>query len=236
MARRILGGWELLFSTDMLLPFVLGGIALSILGNTVFTILTNWLTTSNWALARISLGAMLFILCSGWLLRKFLYRRRTSTYSVGKKQPDARRGLILLVSQEPTCRKAIEWHKELLTKCWLICSAKSNPIGEKLKNEYENSTTEFDAISVNDKDVFDPLILKSKVDEIYRNLPQSFSENDVILDFTGMTAIASVGAVLACFDKARPLQYVPAQYNAKLEALEPLDPIEIIIDWSIVKA
>ncbi|MBI3650829.1 MAG: hypothetical protein HY231_07240 [Acidobacteria bacterium] len=236
MAKKLLSGWSLLFSTDMFLPFVFGGVALGVLGNAIFTMLTNWLTTSNGALARISLGAFLFIIFSGLLLKKYLNRHRETAPLVGKKQPEMRKGLILLVSQEAVCRKAIRWHQKILSKCWLVCSTKSNKIGERLKEEFENESTDFEIISITDKDVFDPLVLKEKVEEIYQNLPQFFTEQDVILDFTGMTATASVGAVLACFDKDRPIQYIPAPYNEKLEAIEPLDPIEVKIDWSIIKS
>jgi len=116
---------------------------------------------------------------------------------------------------------------------WQSCR---NKTGERLKEEFENESTDFEIVSITDKDVFDPLVLKAEIEGIYQNLPQFFTENDVILDFTGMSAIASIGAVLACFDKERPIQYVPAPYNEKLEAIEPLDPIEVAIDWNIVKA
>lgn len=227
MTKKILSGWSLLFSTEMFIPFVFGGIALSILGNSVFSLLTNWLTTSNWGLIRISLGAFVFIVGSGWLLRKFLYRHQLNGLSIGKKQPDKRKGLILLVSNISTCRKAIEWHQDILDKCWLICTQKSEKIGDELKEDFENISTEFEIITIADKDIFDPLIFKNEVESIYSNLPQFFTENDIILDFTGMTAVASVGSVISCLGKNRPIQYIPAPYNEKLKAVEPLDPIEI---------
>ena len=230
MAKKTLIGWELLFSPDMLVPFIFGGIALSVAGNAIFTLLTKWLTTSSSALLRISLGAFLFIIFSGWLLRKFLYRRQLASFSIGKKMPAQRKGLILLVSNIIPARKAVETHKELLTKCWLICSDTSEKIGKELKNEFENESTEFEIIIIGDLDVFDPAILKNKVEQIYANLPEFFIENDIILDFTGMTAVASVGSVLACVGKNRPMQYIPAPYNQNLKAVQPLEPIEIVLN------
>src|SRR5947209_15534949 len=79
------------------------------------------------------------------------------------------------------------------------------------------------------KDAFDPIGLKKKVDSIYENLPATCQEVDVILDFTGMTALASVGSVLACLDESRAIQYVPAEYNDKGQPIKPLDPIEIVL-------
>ena len=227
MAKRTIGGWESMFSPDLLIPFIFGAVALGVLGNAVFTLLTNWLTTENPALIRISIGAFLSIVLFGWMLRKFLYRRQIAAFSIGKKKPDQRKGMILLVSNFQTARAAIEIHKELLSRCWLICSDASEKVGYELKTEFENKSTEFEIICIGDLEVFDPVILKNKVEEIYSNLPDFFSEQDVILDFTGMTAVASVGAVLACVGKNRPMQYVPAPYNQKLKAVQPSEPIEI---------
>jgi hypothetical protein len=227
MSKKTLNGWELLFSTDMLLPFIFGGVALSVLGNSIFTLLTNWLSTSSSALLRISSVALLLIILSGWLLRKFLYARQLESFSIGKKIPDQRKGLIVLVSNIITARKAIALHQELLTKCWLICSDSSEKIGNELIVEFENLSAAFEIITIGDLDVFDPVIFKNKVDQIYSNLPDFFQENDVILDFTGMTAVASVGSVLACVGRNRPMQYVPAPYNQNLRAIQALEPIEI---------
>lgn len=227
MAKKTISGWEILFSPDLLFPFIFGAVALSVLGNTVFTLLTNWLTTSDSALIRIATGSLIFIILFGWLLKIFLYRRQLATFSIGKKKPSQRKGLILLVSNLITARTAIEIHKEILTKCWLICSDSSEKLGIQLKEEFENESTDFKIISIGDLDVYDPLILRDEVEQIYSKLPDYFSEQDIILDFTGMTAVASVGAVLACVGKNRPMQCVPAVFNQNLKVLQPLEPIEI---------
>lgn len=227
MAKKTLSGWEILFSPDLLLPFVFSAVALGILGNAVFSLLTNWLTSSDSALIRISIGAFLSIILFGWLLKHFLYNRQIAAFSMGKKKPDQRKGLILLISNILTAKAAIQFHKELLTHCWLVCSESSEKSGIELKNQYENESTEFTIIPINDQDVFDPLIFKNEIEKIYSNLPSFFSEQDIIVDFTGMTAVASVGAVLACVGKDRPMQYVPAPYSQKLKAVQPLEPIEI---------
>ncbi len=227
MAKKTIGGWEILFSPDLLLPFIFGAVALGVLGNAVFTLLTNQFSSNDSALVKISIGALLSIILLGWILRKVLYRRQIETFSIGKKKPHQRKGLILLVSNILTARTAIELHRDLLTNCWLICSESSEKIGEELQAQYENESTRFDIIPIKDFDVFDPKILQKEVENIYSNVPEFFTEQDIILDFTGMTAVASVGSVLACVGKNRPMQYVPAPYNQNLKAVQPLEPIEI---------
>ena len=153
-------------------------------------------------------------------------------FRLGKIAPQQRKGLILLISNEPTCRKALAYHAEILSHGWLICSPRSMPIGEKLKAEFENNLTELEIIPITDEEVFDPLVCKEKVEQIFNHLPEFFTEQDVILDFTGMTGIASVGAVLACLNERRAIQYVPATYDTGLQAQKPLDPIEVKLDWA----
>lgn len=85
-------------------------------------------------------------------------------------------------------------------------------------------------------DVYDPLEFKQKVESIYAALPEGFVESDVILDFTGMTGCASVGSVVACLDEHRPKQYTPGHYNTKLEAKQPIDPVEIVLHWRLLRS
>jgi len=85
-------------------------------------------------------------------------------------------------------------------------------------------------------DVFDPLEFKQKVESIYAALPEGVVESDVILDFTGMTGCASVGSVIACLDGQRPKQYTPGHYDAKLDVMQPLDPVEIVLHWGLLRS
>jgi hypothetical protein len=73
------------------------------------------------------------------------------------------------------------------------------------------------------------------VERIYSDLPPGCLETDVILDFTGMTACASVGSVLACLNENRSIQYTPAQYDTTLKAMQPLDPVEVVLHWGMLR-
>lgn len=232
MARNsIISGWQVLFTPGLFLPFILGAVALGVLGNAVFQILTNTFGADSFSLLAVAASAILLIAFSGVIVNKVLYQWRPGLPLAGKIPPEKRKGLILLVSSEKVCRKAIEYHQDILSYCWLICSARSMSTAERLQAEYANESTVFDIRLVTDEEVYDPTIFKEKVEKIYDNLPEHFTESDVILDFTGMTGIASVGAVLACLKENRSIQYVPAVYNAALSAQKPLDPIEVELDW-----
>lgn len=78
-------------------------------------------------------------------------------------------------------------------------------------------------------DVYEPLDFSEVVKKIYLNLPDNLTERDVICDFTGMTAQASVGMVLTSILIRTRLQYTPAEIaDGKLTG-RSLEPIEITL-------
>jgi hypothetical protein len=67
---------------------------------------------------------------------------------------------------------------------------------------------------------------------VIADLPSSgLTEDQIISDFTGMSAPASIGMALACLSPRRALQYVPAAYDTKLNALLPHDPWEVELTY-----
>jgi hypothetical protein len=114
----------------------------------------------------------------------------------------------------------------------LLCSAQSASIAESIKRDFVEQGVKAHLIMIND--VFDPLEYKQKVEHIYSDLPADCQETEVILDFTGMTACASVGSVLASLSEHRSIQYTPAQYDTSLKTVVPLDPVEVILRWGLL--
>ncbi|HOJ21313.1 MAG TPA: hypothetical protein PLY56_07250 [Armatimonadota bacterium] len=149
-----------------------------------------------------------------------------------RKRPEKRRGLILMVSRLEPCEKAIAYHRPVLERCWLICSLQSLEVARTLMKRHPD-VCESAPIVIND--VHDPLEYRNAADRIYtQELPEGWSEADVIADFLGMTAQGSVGMTLACLSPSRPLQYTVPHFDNDGKPLEPLDPIEIVLDWSSV--
>jgi len=215
--------------------FLLGGVALGVLGNAVYQLLTNWLSTNNSAAVRIIIGAVLALVVVQQLLSRLMQRLRATPPLPNKQAPTPRRGLIGLVSNnEPSIRKALAWHAETLQGCRLLCSEQSMPLAQKLRNELQGQGKDVELVFIHD--VLDPVECRNTVDRLYVSLPGDLSESEVILDFTGMTSRASVGAVLACLNDQRPIQYTPAVFDGALTVLRPRDPIEIVLNWNIVAA
>ena len=230
--RNLSRGLQKIFSEQPLLYFLIGTVAISVLGNAAYQLVANIIGTSNKAVAGIALGSILILLWAAWHVERLIKFGKPANPIAKESRPIPRQGLILLVSREDACRKAIQWHQQRLAWCWLICSGQTKPLADKLKGELEDVNVRSEIEQV--ENVFNPVALKERVERIYENLPENLEETDVILDFTGLPALASVGAVLACLDEKRSIQYVPAEYDRQLRPVKALDPVEIILTWRII--
>lgn len=215
------------FSPEAIVPFLFGSVALGVLSNAVFTVCTNQFGTDTSSLLLIGVGSLLILALAVWVVTRLVRPTNEPTSLPGKRAPAKRKGLIVLVSRKPPCEKAIEFHRPVLERVWLICSTQSLPVAQELRSQYPAlAGTEPRVIN----DVNDPLDFCAVVDGIYRTLPNGWTAEDVIADYVGMTAHGSVGVVLACLNRGRPMQFTPAKYDEKLQPVGPLDPIEITFD------
>lgn len=112
--------------------------------------------------------------------------------------------------------------------CWLIHSSQSFPIIAKLQDDFPQVTfIEPERLIVND--VFDPIKFADLVTDIYAALPDDCTKEEIIADFTGMTAQASVGmAIASLLMQQRKLQYTPAAIQDG-KPTHSLNPIEIVL-------
>ena len=235
MARRLplASGIQVLTAPKTLLTFLTGGIALSVLGNAVYQLLTSWLPTSHYTIIGIIVGSVLVLVGVAWMIEHLARRWHPAPPLPNKQPPQQRRGIIFLVSNEPTIQRALAWHRDTLQWCWLVCSEQTLPLAGKLRAELQAQGKKAELVVLND--VFDLVECRNKVDAIYTQLPAGCTPADVILDFTGMTTVVSVGAVLACLDDQRAMQYTPAVFNEQLHAVQPRDPVEVVLSWGMLE-
>ena len=227
MSRRTMqDAFRLIFSPEAILPFLLGSLALGVMGNAVFTLLTNWLGSSTPALLSIVLGTVLVLIGAAFFLERVL-RRLPGRLKLDKKAPEARRGLILLVSNKEACQTAITYHGPRLDHCWLLHSTITTELANEVCQDLEGQGKHGHLRHV--EDVFDPTVCAKVVEDIYANLPAPLTPADVILDFTGMTALASIGGVLAAVGWQAPLEYTPAQRDSSNRVMGSLPPFEVVL-------
>lgn len=229
-----------IFSGKKLSYFLAGWIVLGVLGNAFFSFVTKGIETyvsSNlyavWFLTGLmASGALWFTITQ---LRKSLYQQTTKLL-VNTTHPEKHKGLIVLISRIETSRKAIGWHIGKLENCWLICSETSEQSAITLKAEFgAKIPNEIKIIIVKDEEVYEPVVFKKKIEEIFEQLPNTLKEEDVILDFTGMTVPASVGSLLAFIGSEKIIQYIPAVNTAKLEEVGSHEPIQFELNLKTTK-
>jgi len=214
------------FTPQTLLPFLLGSVFLAVLGNAVWQILLDFFVqrTGNTTLAaiQIALGALLIFVLSVLLFARGL-RKLEPRMIADARIPAKHRGLILLVSKDVPCQVAIQHHLPVLERCWLICSDESREMAESLQKTFAQQQLAFKLIHVGN--VYDPLEFYQHGRRIYAQLPLGWSPQQIMADYTGMTAHASVGLVLASLAASpnTPLQYTPADPNHPGASLTPIE-------------
>lgn len=222
---------KVVFSPETILPFLVGSVFLAIFGNAIYDIFKKILGETIPDLVKLATIA-LAILIGAVLIVWWTIEQRLShisidvPFEVSQKALERQYpGLILLVSQLEACEQAIQFHLPVLKRCWLITSEQKLDIAQEICRRFPKICLD-KPILIND--VYDPLEVRDRVDEIYRTrLPEGWREAGVIADYTGMTAHASVGTVLACMSRNRPLQYTPARLDQQGKIVGSLNPIRI---------
>ncbi len=114
---------------------------------------------------------------------------------------------------------------------WLICSAQTQDAAASLLPWIESLTSSTILVELRTVgDVFAPDECYEAVYDIHNSLPKlpgDWRIDDLISDFTGMTAQASIGMALACISAGSDLQYTPAQTIGGKTTGESLQPIAV---------
>lgn len=204
-------------------------IFLSVLGNAVNKVLSFIIEDTLKGYIIIFILAFVIFFLFVFIVAKRLELQEKPRIELNKSSPKPHKGLILLVSRLEPCRKAIEHHQKELKKCWLICSISSQQTAQDLQKEFSHLSGIKNSERRIINDVYDPLEFSDCVKTIYQKLPSGWTVEDVITDFTGMTALGSVGTALASVISQSHLQYTPAEYMEGQPTGKSLKPIEIII-------
>jgi hypothetical protein len=228
---------KVFFSPETIAPFLLGSVCLAVFGNATYDVLKNSFGSTTPELIRIAVITLFILLFAiglvSWIITQRLARIPFDIpFHIRQKQLNQQyRGLILLVSRFEACETAIRFHLPRLERCWLICSTQSLEIAQRLCQQFPSVCVD-QPILIND--VYQPMEVCDRLHEIYRDrLPRRWQESDVIADYTGMTAHASVGVVLACVGTQRPLQYTPAKLDAQGKVIGSLAPIKVLLEQGL---
>jgi len=216
---------RIFFTSEALVPFFIGTFFLAVLNKALTQIVFNIAGQSTQASVAVAAGVIIPFIILVIFTARYLTPAELGEINLAKDTPDKHKGLILLVSREEACRKAIEYHLPTLKYCWLICSVQTLEIAKKLQREF-NQVRILEPIIIDD--IYEPIEFCEAVKKISKNIPKSWTKRDVISDFTGMTAQGSVGMVLGSVFEKMPLQYTPAELDRDRRPTgRSLNPIEI---------
>lgn len=228
--------FKLLFTPVVIAPFLIGTLALGVASAAVYDLLQDKLGNDVFSHLRILvLSAIILVTATFVFYLAFAMRSRERLLAINKPHPLKRKGLVFLVSQRDTLHKAFAYHQPVLERCWLIATSQSWMMATEFKSQHENEIHKIELVPLRDE--FDWEECKNIIDGIYQQLPAGWQIDDAITDFTGLTKLATAGAILASMAADRPMQYVPGIYEeqeGRRVAIEPTDPIEIVIDRQIV--
>lgn len=181
------------------------------------------------------LGLMMLLISSRWFDPFWLTDRDRNRVVTVKGLTRKFKGLVVFVSVgggAATARKAIEFHSEELRCVWAFHSVLSLGNADELKREFGSRVK---PVPLSDEEFNNPSVIKDRIEEeVFANLPESWTESDVIIDITGATKLATAGAFLAGLPRNRHLQFVPpAQINAAGQGITPAEPLEIDISYTL---
>lgn len=193
--------------------FLIGSLALAILGNAVYELLTAVFgATPQFLIALIASAVLIFaFVVAGFqrLLRGL--KRRGGTTVAPDRQASPHPGLILPVSPNPQAADAdiLAWHQRAATlrHCWLLASpsvASSERFRDLKQALLERNVTPH------------PVLLEDELraDRVYAKVRDAINEAvpvrdawPLIADITGGNRVMIAGILLACLDAGVPVQY-----------------------------
>lgn len=208
--------------------FLVGSIALAILGNAIYELLTSTLGASPATLIALIVSAVLvfaFVALGFRRIVRALETRRNIGPVAPDRQADPYPGLILNVglSKPGPERAIIQWHARngMLEHCWLIVTpqVKQKAVDKlsDLRHFIEASNALPHIIEVDDA---------LQVDQIYKTMrgvlqvaAQMPKAQPLIADITGGNKPMTAGLLLACLESQTAMQYWHVPRDARGEPL-----------------
>jgi len=220
----------LFFDRRFSIPFVFATTIVAFSANALYDFAKDWTNSGelHWKYLLLYLLGFLVILLAGMHLKKVI-GDITRIVHPGSAPPAKKKALIALCSNEDVVRKALTFHFPELQRAWLLATAKSNPTARKLKEEAAREGCTVEVIDI--KNEADWHEVSISVREILQLARMNFLPSEIILDFTGLTKPASVGAVLSAVQFHTTLQYIGSKEEEGRKI--PTDPAEISLNYEV---
>jgi hypothetical protein len=231
--------WDFLLDWKALpLLYVLFSLVQGVIGNAVFSLLTNGFTDTETRTLRpelILLVSIIFVCMLTYLVyRTVAYLTRaapppTPSISGGSNEAFSipRTGIIFTLGQQPsTLRHALTSQKP--TWVGLICTTETQTVADALLSEFGYDDAHVRKWPISHKDV---QAIRSGVVALSNWLTEDVRllKHEVVIDVTGGTKPMSIGAFLASEALRVDTQYVVSQYNTATNTPIPGTQDEILL-------
>jgi len=229
------------------LLFLIGSIALAILGNAIYELLTTSFGATPVFLIALVIGAALIFAFVTVAFRRLLQAIEQQRVVVRNRvRPDQlagrHAGLILPVGLNPRGAEAaiIAWHQRnaVLRHCWLLASPEvlRNPKFGDLKQGLLDHGTLPHVVELDDS---------IQVDEVYAKVRAAIVEAQrfpdaapLIGDLTGGTKAMTAGMLLACLEAGVATQYwsVPRDQDGNPRLVQEGSPMKVVVQTLMEEA
>lgn len=242
MQRTPQHAFELVFTPRFPIYFVLGALALAVMGDSLSNMADLYLLrfgvndepTRLWWIFGIAFSVLGVLIIVAYSVGAIQRRMITPSYRVvDRPQPAPARGLIAFASlrESEHLEAALKYHGQTLEKVWLLATHEAQDKAEEIRGRYELNSRSIEIVVL--ADAFDLQAVREEVDHLYRTKLGHLTEADVIADFTGGTKPMSLGMIFACMSSTRRLEYVMGKYEKG--RVTALSPVEYGIDFSMFK-
>jgi len=157
----------------------------------------------------------LVIIVATFIVTLWLWQQKPGRVDIqNKKQPRSRRGLILIAGPTKASNpRAIDYHKDALTHCWIISTDKSVDTINDLIKQYSGNQVNIIygrkyTVDANDLASTYQVVMSILTKEVQKEGLRSI---DIIADITGGTKPMTSGMVMACLAQHTPMQYIKVQ-------------------------
>lgn len=202
------------------IAFVLGSVAIGLVGSGLFDLVIEWRGRSVGTLLWLTVGPFVVLLGVGLIFATFATRQRSAT-NPDQDDDDFAPYPILILFLSPGENKshihAIDRHVRhaVLRECHLIYTTdQSRENGEAVRTEYLERIETINLLPLHDatnvRAAFETVrgvIDHAGVDGATRE--------EIIVDITGGTKMMTAGAVLACADRGVAIQYIEGGYDPR---------------------
>jgi hypothetical protein len=206
----------------------------TVLVTAAVNIVTSWGLVNlglGWTLAILFVGVVLAIAYANYHSEQVWRGLSAGRRHITKPHPTPRAGLILLVSNFDTARRAIDYHANdgTLKHVWGIVTDDMDDVAIQLEAHCAGKRVAFHRLELSDECAAAgcyTLVRKAYM-ELGPDPQLNLAPDQIVADLTGGTKLMTAGMALACADLPRAsLEFVPA-VRAGSKPIEALEPIEV---------